>query len=302
MLWIPLNHHAMEAGVDDSRDDGVAYLDALAPGQLDADALTGFLDSGPETIRYLADRTPVRLRPFLDFPDYQSEAIGARSEGGCSLDNDVFPFEDLGSWATRVNPPKTGIPKLLSRIEDRHGGLTDEQLADRAKRDGRGQGQALIGSLLRACWTAASKSSLTREAESSAPRTSASSASWPTRTSPAPDTGAQGRRHCDGRLRVEQEARPGVPARTDDGTGERPGMRGRRTAHGDGGRREPRQHGERVVDGFDQGIRRHQPRHLRQPPVVPGRTDVPGLDGAVLADTCVPVGRVTISHLVRDLA
>jgi 3-oxosteroid 1-dehydrogenase len=91
----------------------------------------------------------VRLRPFLDFPDYQSEALGAKREGGRSLDNDVFAFEDLGSWATRVNPPKTGIPKLLSRIEDRHGGVTDEDLADRRQRDCRGQGQALIGSLLK---------------------------------------------------------------------------------------------------------------------------------------------------------
>ncbi len=149
MLWVPLNHHAFEAGVVDSREDVVAYLDALAPDQLDADALTGFLDSGPEMIRFLADKTPVNFKPFLDFPDYQPDTIGAMADGGRSLDNVVFPFEDLGSWATRVNPPKTGIPKLLSRIEDRHGGVTDAELEDRRKRDCRGQGQALVGSLLR---------------------------------------------------------------------------------------------------------------------------------------------------------
>jgi 3-oxosteroid 1-dehydrogenase len=149
MLWVPLNHHSMAAGVEDSREDVVAYLDALAPGLLDADALTGFLDSGPEMIRFLDERTPVSLKPFLDFPDYQPEAVGAMRDGGRSLDNEVFPFESLGSWATRVNPPKAGVPKLLSRIEDRHGGVTDADLEDRRKRDCRGQGQALIGSLLR---------------------------------------------------------------------------------------------------------------------------------------------------------
>jgi 3-oxosteroid 1-dehydrogenase len=149
MLWIPLNHHSVEAGIADSRDDVVAYLDALAPGLLDPDALTGFLDSGPEMIRYLADKTPVRLQSFVDFPDYQPAAVGAMRNGGRSLDNEVFAFEKLGSWATRVNPPKTGIPKLLSRVEDRHGGVSADELADRKLRDCRGQGQALIGSLLR---------------------------------------------------------------------------------------------------------------------------------------------------------
>lgn len=149
MLWVPLNHHSRGEGVEDSIDDVVAYLDALAPGALDADALSGFLESGPEMIRFLDDKTPVQLRSFTDFPDYQPDAIGAKRNGGRSLDNVVFPFEDLGTWATRVNPPKTGIPKLLSRIEDRHGGVTDAELADRKRRDCRGQGQALIGSLLK---------------------------------------------------------------------------------------------------------------------------------------------------------
>jgi 3-oxosteroid 1-dehydrogenase len=149
MLWIPLNHHSVEAGIHDSRELVVDYLDSLAPGCLEADALTGFLDSGPEMIQYLSDRTPVRLKSFVDFPDYQPDAIGAMRHGGRSLDNEVYPFEELGSWAQRVNPPKTGIPKLLSRIEDRHGGVSSEELADRKRRDCRGQGQALIGSLLR---------------------------------------------------------------------------------------------------------------------------------------------------------
>ncbi len=149
MMWIPLNHLAMEAGVRDSFDDVVTYLDHLAPGQLEDDPLSGFLEGGPEMIRFLADKTPVRLRPFLDFPDYQPDAPGAMTHGGRSLDNDVFAFEDLGSHATRVNPPKTGIPKRTSRVEDRHGGVTPEMIEDRIRRDCRGQGQALIGSLFK---------------------------------------------------------------------------------------------------------------------------------------------------------
>lgn len=147
MMWIPMNHLAINAGVEDSFEDVVTYLDHLAPGQLEDDPLSGFLDGGPEMIRFLDEKTPVSLLPFLDFPDYQPDAPGGMKFGGRSLDNAVFPFAELGTYATRVNPPKTGIAKRTSRIEDRHGGVTAEMMADRIERDCRGQGQALIGAL-----------------------------------------------------------------------------------------------------------------------------------------------------------
>jgi 3-oxosteroid 1-dehydrogenase len=150
MLWIPLNHHAIGDGIDDSMEEVVTYLDALAPGVLDADTLSAFLTEGPEMIRFLDEHTPVRLRHFAGFPDYQPNHPGAKPLGGRSLDNDVFAFDQLGSAATRVNPPKTGVPKLTSRFEDKYGGVTDDDLAERRRRDCRGQGQALIGALYKA--------------------------------------------------------------------------------------------------------------------------------------------------------
>jgi len=150
MLWIPLSHQQLEHGVEDSFEQVVEYLDALAPGQLDHEALAAFLDCGPEMTRFLADRTPVRLELYPGFPDYQPDVVGAKQHGSRSLDNAVFPFEALGSWAIKVNPPKTGLPKRMSMVEDRFSpGLSAEELADRERRDCRAQGQALIGSLLR---------------------------------------------------------------------------------------------------------------------------------------------------------
>ena len=149
MMWIPLNHHAQADGIDDSMEEVVTYLDALAPGELDADTLSAYLESGPEMVRFLADHTPAKLRHFTGFPDYQPNVPGAKPHGGRSLDNDVFAFEELGSQATRVNPPKTGVPKLLSRFEEKWGGVSAEELEERKRRDCRGQGQALIGSLFK---------------------------------------------------------------------------------------------------------------------------------------------------------
>jgi len=149
MLWIPGNHHQLEAGDTDSWDDVVTYLDAMAPGTIDADALAGFLEGGPEMVQFLADHTPVRLHQYPHFPDYQSYAPGAKEHGSRSLDNDVFPFEQLGPWATRVNPPKMGAPPRVSMVEAMYCQMDPQVLAERERTDSRGSGQALVGALLK---------------------------------------------------------------------------------------------------------------------------------------------------------
>lgn len=150
MLWIPNNHHQHEAGLADCDDDVVAYLDALAPHDLDPETLWAFMQNGPEMLRYFADRTPVRLRAFADFPDYQPYAPGARPDGGRSLDNEAFCFEELGKWAARVNPSKMAYPLRGSLIEATRGTLDAATLAEREAHDYRGLGQALVGALFKA--------------------------------------------------------------------------------------------------------------------------------------------------------
>lgn len=147
MLWIPLNHHQAEHGIEDSVEDVVNYLDAMAPEMLDPDTVEGFLEGGPEMVRFIADHTPCRLRLFTGFPDYQPNMLGAMADGGRSLDPEAFSFEELGAAASRVNPPKTGLPKVISRMEEYYQERTPEEIEERRARDYRAQGQGLIGSL-----------------------------------------------------------------------------------------------------------------------------------------------------------
>lgn len=147
MLWIPNNPYQVEAGIEDSDEDIVAYLDALSPGQLDPDNLMAFMESGPELIRYLREKTPVRFHAYADFPDYQPYLPGAKPDGGRSLDNDAFSFNRLGKWAARVNPTKMAYPVRGSLMEAVSGTLDEATLAEREDGDYRGLGQALIGAL-----------------------------------------------------------------------------------------------------------------------------------------------------------
>lgn len=150
MMWVPCNHHQAEAGVEDSWEDVVTYLDSLAPDQLDPEQLEGFLTGGPEMVKFLDEKTPVKLRTLTGLPDYQPDFPGGAIEGGRSLDNDVFPFVELGNWATRVIPPKLGPPRPTSYHEDMNlGGISDEEREARKQTDSRGRGQALVGALLR---------------------------------------------------------------------------------------------------------------------------------------------------------
>ncbi|MGF7154244.1 FAD-binding protein [Novosphingobium gossypii] len=150
MLWIPNNPHQIAAGLEDTDEDIVAYLDALAPGALDPDTLMAFMENGPEMIRYLAEKTPVRFHAYADFPDYQPYLPGARPDGGRSLDNEAFSFDRLGKWATRVNPTKMAYPVRGSLMEAINGTLDEATLAEREAGDYRGLGQALAGSLFKA--------------------------------------------------------------------------------------------------------------------------------------------------------
>lgn len=147
MLWIPGNHHQLAAGIEESDEDVVAYLDSLAPGALDPETLWAFMQGGPEMLRFLEDNTPVRMASFSDFPDYQPYSPGAKPDGGRSLDNEAFSFARLGKWAARVNPSKMAYPLRGSLIEATRGTLDEATLAEREAGDYRGLGQALVGSL-----------------------------------------------------------------------------------------------------------------------------------------------------------
>ena len=152
VLWIPNNHHMAEAGIPDSREDVLAYLDSLSLGAMDPELVAAFIDTGPEMVRYLEKNTPVSMHALPGHPDYHPENPGGKPEGGRSLDNDLFSFEELGPWAERVNRHPHARIEHTTRLErealDRS--VPQDEIEARRARDLRGDGQALIGSLLKA--------------------------------------------------------------------------------------------------------------------------------------------------------
>ena len=155
MVWIPMNPHMAELGIEDTREEVMTYLDSLSNGLIDRDLAGAMVDAGPEVVSYLEEHTPVRFQIIKDFPDYHPEHPGAKPGGGRSMECPLFPFDELGPWQTRVTigPQLSGNIRMGETSLGRGAptGVAPDELARRKIHDERGAGQGLIGPLLKGC-------------------------------------------------------------------------------------------------------------------------------------------------------
>lgn len=152
VVWIPGNHHAATAGRPDSREDALRYIGSLSHDRQDPDLVAAFVDAAPGVLRWLEDNTGLRF-VVLPYPDYHSENPGAMAAGGRSLAEELFPYVELGGWASRVTlSPGQNVRMRIGPTESVYGGgagaPSAADMADREARDLRGWGQALVGGLL----------------------------------------------------------------------------------------------------------------------------------------------------------
>lgn len=165
-VWIP-NHGVTQDG--DSREDALAYLHAVAQGPVRADRIEAYVDNGPRMVAFLAE-VGIPLRPLAGYPDYFSDAPGARS--GRALFPDEVDSGDVGeaSHTMREAPVRgklfnryafgldeafalatkgRGWQKIMARIFWRY--WTDREWRGKTRRDRRlTMGNALMGGLRRA--------------------------------------------------------------------------------------------------------------------------------------------------------
>src|SRR5665213_490199 len=70
-LWIPGNSQSRAAGFSDSADAADAYLTALVGEGTNRALREAFLQTGPEAIDYLAERSDVQFLACGTHPDYR---------------------------------------------------------------------------------------------------------------------------------------------------------------------------------------------------------------------------------------
>jgi succinate dehydrogenase/fumarate reductase flavoprotein subunit len=160
VLWIPNNHHLAEAGLDDSREDALAYLRRIADGrELDPHLIEVFVDTAPEMLQYLEAKTPLKVQLVTNLPDYYG-AIIDRIPGCKPFSRSVEPLPfaaraQLGEWADKLAARSTllSLGATTTLVEDlaAMGGVSAnlDELARREREGVRVKGAALIGALLK---------------------------------------------------------------------------------------------------------------------------------------------------------
>ena len=103
-VWIPCNHLAAQAGVPDSRDAAIRYLEHCAGEHAKKDLIEAFVDHAPEMLRFLEERASVRFTLATGRPDYRPDAPGAALEGR-TIHPKPFDGRLLGADIARLRPP-----------------------------------------------------------------------------------------------------------------------------------------------------------------------------------------------------
>lgn len=115
VMWIPNNRFMKEAGVPDSRDDAIAYLDAVIgddpnlPGA-SRERRIKYIDEAPRMIEFLIDQG-VKLRRIPSWPDYY-RAPG-ESVPGRTVVSELFNLKELGEWQDKLRPGFLPMPVHL---------------------------------------------------------------------------------------------------------------------------------------------------------------------------------------------
>ena len=103
-LWLPGNEVLAEAGLPDTRERALAYLDAVAGADADRARLTALVDYGPAAVSLLLRRTPLGLQHMAEHPDDAPELQGG-SAAGRAVEPKPFDVSRLGPDRDRLEPP-----------------------------------------------------------------------------------------------------------------------------------------------------------------------------------------------------
>ena len=160
-MWIPGNALMREAGIPDSVEEGLTYLDACIEDVGPAtspERKAAYLSEGPRMIDFLRG-LGIRMNRVKNYADYYAELPGGNTHGR-ALQCDVFDLGKLGDYAARVPnlSPIIGyvqeFPQLSLVLRTWRGFWTFSRVAARTawarltRRQIVANGAALVGRLL----------------------------------------------------------------------------------------------------------------------------------------------------------
>jgi 3-oxosteroid 1-dehydrogenase len=159
-VWVPANDQARAGGIEDSPDEALAYIRALAPPgwrETEDHLWQRFVIESPRMLAFVESHSPLRFEltpqsdPFLDAP-------GAKGYGRMVSPRTLSRWI-VGRYARKLRPPM--LPHIFSyqeylELDPYHHPVAatlklSPRLLFRMLVDGRGMGTALISGLLKGC-------------------------------------------------------------------------------------------------------------------------------------------------------
>ena len=159
--WVPANHHMKAAGMQDSAEDALAYMRAVAPPgwrEREDERWRALAENAAPMLAFLEASTPLRFE-LAYHPDMYCEAPGGREHGRMVSPRIISKHVLPKPWRTRIRRSTMPINATYQELIDgwKEGGSFREILAfaprvlTRKLRREVGQGNALITGLLKGC-------------------------------------------------------------------------------------------------------------------------------------------------------
>ncbi|MFO1088075.1 MAG: FAD-dependent oxidoreductase [Hyphomicrobiales bacterium] len=104
VIWIPGSRQAQDAGIKDSSETVLAYLEAEAGNRLDRDKAEVYVERAASVLEWFEANSHVSYMLSPAWSDYHPAKPGA-SSGGRSLGPRPFDGRTLGTWFYKLRPP-----------------------------------------------------------------------------------------------------------------------------------------------------------------------------------------------------
>ena len=151
MLWIAANHHAREAGFEDSTDTALDYVRAVSRGRGREELLAAAVTHGDTMLSFVERELGVRFLYLDNFPDYRQDLPGS-VDGGRTIEPQLANIvELLGDLGEHVR--SDGRAPFTMQEYENWGAFTRfpwDELGARAESGLVAKGRALVAMLLAA--------------------------------------------------------------------------------------------------------------------------------------------------------
>ena len=158
-IWIGANHLEAEAGIEDSEEDTLRYMEFLGGDQIDMDKARAYVRAGNEALRFY-EGCGLRFQMIASMSDHYYPSAPGASKSGRTIEPTLVSADELGEYRDAVFLPPNEIHEVTSQESVSWGGMSnlarwDQKLiAERRKTNMRGRGSALIVHFLKAALAA----------------------------------------------------------------------------------------------------------------------------------------------------